>query len=286
MLLALIGGGVMALGSAFFVEYLDKGIKTPDEIAAHLGIPSLGLIPTIPAKSIVAGGWPLLNNGVPANFEEAFRTVRTNILFSFADDGPRSFVITSTSPGEGKTLVASNLAIGFAQTGQRILLIDADLRRARVHEIFNRPQEPGLSNLLVGDARPTETIGKSIVPGLWVLPAGRVPPNPVELLGSPRFKAFLKSLSEQFDAVVIDSPPVMAVSDAAVLAHLASAVVFVVQADRVNRDTAYKAVEQLQRSRAHLVGAILNRVDLQRNGYYYSQYYRSDYNQYYTSANA
>ncbi len=284
MLLALMAGGVMALGSAFFFEYIDKGIKTPDEIVAHLGIPSLGLIPTIPTKSIIAGESPLISNGVPANFAEAFRTVRTNILFSFADEGPRSFVVTSTSPNEGKTLVASNLAIGLAQTGQRVLLIDADMRRARMHEIFKRSQEPGLSNLLVGDTRPTDAIGKSVVPGLWILPSGRVPPNPVELLGSVRFKAFLKSLPEQFDAVIIDSPPVMAVTDATVLAHLASAVVFVVAADRVNRDTAAKAVEQLQRARAHFVGAILNRVDLDRNGYYYSQYYRSDYHQYDTSS--
>jgi capsular exopolysaccharide synthesis family protein len=244
----------------------------------------LGLIPTIPGKSITSGESPLINNGVPANFAEAFRTLRTNILFSFADDGPRSFVITSTSPNEGKTLVASNLAVAFAQTGQRVLLIDADLRRARVHEIFNRSQEPGLSNVLVGDTKPTEAIGKSVVPGLWILPAGRMPPNPVELLGSPRFKSFLASLPEQFDAVVIDSPPVMAVTDAAVLSHMASAVVFVVAADRVSRDTAYKAIERLQHARAHIVGAILNRVDLQRNGYYYSQYYRADYNQYYASS--
>lgn len=278
LLLGLIAGTLFASGLVFFFDYLDSRIKNPDEIRAHLGLAHLGILPDI---QIQDGSYPLLSEGVPANFGEAFRGVRTNIIFSSTDEGARSIVVTSTGPGEGKSMVASNLAVSLAQTGQRVLLIDADLRKPKVHTVFGVPQEPGFSNLLVGGAKASEVVRKSAVPGLWTLSAGRIPPNPAELLGSTRCRDFVHSLRGHFDWVVIDSPPVMAVTDASLIAHYASGVVFVIGAEMTSRHNAKRALDQLQQVNARFVGAVLNRVNLERNSYYYSQYYRREYTEYY-----
>lgn len=273
-----LGGLALAVGLAFFFEYLDNRIKAPDEIRTHLGLPFLGLVPT----NVKGSATPLLNNGTPPTFGEAFRVIRTNVLFSSADDRSRRVLVTSAGPKEGKTVVSSNLAIALAQTGQRVLVIDADMRRPRLHDVFNVKREPGLSNLLVGDAKAGEVIRASN--GLSVLPAGRTPPNPAELLGSKRFNDFLGRLEEHFDWIIIDSPPVLAVTDAAVIAHLVSGVLFVVSADVTNRNNARNAIEQLVSARGHFLGAVLNRVNLHRHGYYYSGYYKREYSEYYTSS--
>jgi polysaccharide biosynthesis transport protein len=278
LLLAVFGGATLAIGLAFFFEYLDNRIKSPDELKQHLGLPFLGMVPALFEKTLDS---PLINNGVPANFLESFRTVRTNLLFSSAAEGSRTIVVTSTGPGEGKTLVATNLAVALAQAGQRVLLIDADMHKPRVHIVFGTPQEPGLSNVLVGNAKASEAVRRPTVPGLWVMPAGMTPPNPAELLGAQRFKNFLASLAEHFDWVVVDTPPVMAVTDSSVVAHLATGVVFVVGSEMTSRHAAQRALEQLGNARATVVGAVLNRVDLKHNGYYYSQYYRREYVEYY-----
>jgi succinoglycan biosynthesis transport protein ExoP len=283
LLLGMLSGTVLALGLTFFFEYLDSRLKTPDEVKAHLGLPALGLVPVLAPQSW-KGKEPLIHVGVPPGFAEAFRTIRTNVLFSSAEEGPRALVITSTGPGEGKTTVASNLAIGFAQAGQRVLLIDADMRRPRVHEVFGRRQEPGLSNVMVGNAKASQSVHKTGVPGLWVMAAGHLPPNPAELLGSQRFRDFVTSLKEHFDLILIDSPPVMAVTDAVIAAHAANGVVFVVGSEMTSRQAARAAVEHLEQGRVHFVGAILNRVDLERNSYYYSNYYRHEYGTYYQRA--
>jgi capsular exopolysaccharide synthesis family protein len=279
---ALIGGSVLACGLVFFFEYMDSRIKTPDEVRVHLRLPHLGLLPAI-SQSKLGQGYPLVNNGVPANFSEAFRAIRTNVLFSSVQEPSRSIVVTSTGPNEGKSMVASNLAISLAQASQRVLLIDADMRKPRSHEIFGCSQEPGLSNLLVGNAKASESVRKSAVPGLWILAAGRVPPNPAELLGSHRFRDFVTSLRDHFDWVIIDSPPVMAVTDAAIVSHQASAVLFVIGAEMTSRHAARRALDQLESAQAKFVGAVLNRVDLEHNAYYYSQYYRREYSNYYAN---
>src|SRR5262249_25897846 len=142
-LVGLLGGTVLACGLVLFFEYMDSRIKTPDEIKAHLGLPHLGLLPALSLNK-KGDEYPLVSNGVPANFSEAFRAIRTNVLFSSAQEGSKSIVITSTGPGEGKSMVAANLAISLAQASQRVLLIDADMRKPRAHNIFSMPQEPGL----------------------------------------------------------------------------------------------------------------------------------------------
>ena len=283
LMLGLMGALMLACGLVFFFEYLDNRIKTPDDIKAHLGLPSLGLLPRLHEKSL-NGAYPLISNGVPANFAEAFRSLRTNVLFSTAQEGSKSVVVTSTGPGEGKSMVVGNMAVGLAQSGQRVLLIDADMRKPKAHEMFGVDQEPGLSNLLVGQSKASEAVRKTSIPGLWILPAGRTPPNPAELVGSVRFRDFLASLKDHFDWVLIDSPPVMAVTDASLIAHHASAVLFVVGAEMTSRHAAARALDQLEQVQARFAGAVLNRVDLERNPFYYSQYYRREYAQYYAKA--
>jgi len=281
--LALVGGSVLAVGLAFFFEYVDSRIKTPEEIRTHLGLVPLGMVPAIEPGSWQGNG-PLISNGVPPGFAEAIRAIRTNVLFSSAAEGARTLVITSTAPGEGKTLIAANLAIGLAQAGQRVLLIDADMRCPRLHDLFKHVQEPGLSNLMVGHAAPSACIRKTSVMGLWLLTSGRLPPNPAELLGSQRFKEFIRSLGEHFDSVIIDSPPALAVTDAAVAAASATGVVFVIGAEMTSRQSAKIAIQQLENGRPRFLGAVLNRVELERNAYYYSGYYKREYVQYYQAA--
>jgi succinoglycan biosynthesis transport protein ExoP len=283
MTFAFVAGLLLAIGLAFGTEYLDNRIKTPQELKAQLGIPFLGMVPTVPADKHPN---PRVDNGVPQNFAEAFKSVRTNVLFSSADEGMRTLVITSAGPGEGKSLVASNLGLALAQAGQRVLLIDADMRRPRVHEIFGGAQEPGLSNVLAGNAKTNEAVRKSGTAGLWLLPAGHIPPNPAELLGSRRYADFIGSLGVHFDWVLIDTPPVMVVADSSIVSNQSSGVLFVVRADHTSRHAVRAAVEQLEAANAHLIGSVLNSVDLMRNPYYYSAYYRKEYSRYYVSAGA
>ena len=282
MTFSFVAGLVLAIGLSFGFEYLDNRIKTPQELKANIGIPFLGMVPTLASDKDRPN--PLLDNGVPQNFAEAMKSVRTNVLFSTADEGMRSLVITSAGPGEGKSLVSSNLAMALAQAGQRVLLIDADMRRPRVHEIFGGQQEPGLSNVLAGNAKTSEAIRKTNTSGLWIMPAGHIPPNPAELLGSRRYTEFIGSLNVHFDWVVLDTPPVMVVADSSIVANQSSGVVFVVRADHTSRHAVRAAVEQLESANAHLLGSVLNGVDLVRNPYYYSAYYRKDYARYYVSA--
>ena len=156
LLLALFGGGLFAVGLTFFFEYLDNRIKSPEEIKDYLGLPFLGLVPKLSDASDADA--PLLHTGVPTLFAEAFRNLRTNVLFSTTEEGGRSLVVTSTGPGEGKTTVASNLAVALAQAGQRVLLVDADMRKPKVHVTFKESQAPGLSNVLVGNAKASEAV--------------------------------------------------------------------------------------------------------------------------------
>jgi succinoglycan biosynthesis transport protein ExoP len=283
LLIALFGGTTLALVLTFFFEYLDDRIKTPEEIKAHLGLSFIGLVPALFEKDLHD---PLMSNAVPANFAEAFRAIRSNVLFSSADEGSKVLVVTSSAPGEGKTLVASNLAVALAQANQRVLIVDADMRKPRVHGVFQQTQEPGLSNVLVGNAKASEAVRNTKVAGLWAMPAGVLPPNPSELLGSKRFKEFVGTLGQHFDWVIIDSPPIMAVTDSSIVAHVATGVVFVIGSDMTSRHTAQRSLEQLQNANAKVIGAILNRVDLKHHAYYYSQYYKKAYADYYHSSNS
>jgi capsular exopolysaccharide synthesis family protein len=212
---------------------------------------------------------------VPSSFAEAFHGLRANVLFSSPDAGPRSIVVTSASPREGKTIIAANLAVGLAQAGHRVILVDADLRQPRMHDLFGVDLEPGLSNLLNGVADAKAAVRTTRIPNLSILTAGAHPPNPAELVGSHRFGELLSFLEKQSDIVVIDTPPVMAVADAAILAHRTSGVLFVVAADTTSRHAAQSALEQLERAKGRFLGAVLNRVDDDGEKYRYASYSRA-----------
>lgn len=281
--LGFVGGAILGLVLAFFFEYLDSRIKTPDAIKRQLGLSYLGMIPVLENQDTPGTATP--NQPVAHRFGEAFRTVRTNVLFSSVDDeGSRSIVVTSTAPGEGKTVVATNLARSLAQAGQRVLLVDADMRRPKAHEQFNMSLEPGLSNVMVGESKVSEAVKKSSVQNLWVLTAGKHPPNPAELLSSRRFRELLASMESHFDWLIFDSPPVMAVTDAAVISHVVTGVIFVVGSEMIAVSAAKTALSQLHAAKAKLIGGILNRVDIERNSYYYADYYRKEYGEYYTES--
>jgi capsular exopolysaccharide synthesis family protein len=280
LIVAALGGFLLACALAFGVEYFDSRIKVPEEIKTHLQLPFLGMIPTF-AGPDHNGEAPLLHPDSPPAFSEAIRAVRTAVLFSTADEGARVVVVTSTGPHEGKTLVSSSLAITLAQAGQRTVVVDADMRRPRMHEALGRSQEPGLSNVLVGEASLADAVRPTSVQNLTFLGAGHVPPNPVELLCSPKYLELVAELKRRFDWVIIDAPPVMPVTDAAVVANTAGGVLFVVGSEMTPRQNAIAAVEQLRGANAKFIGAVLNRVNVQRHSYYYSPYYRKEYGKYY-----
>ena len=283
MLIGLLGGMLMAIGMALLLERWDNRIKLPADVATHLHVPFFGMLPRVPAR-ILKGAPPLINNGVPPAFAEAFRAIRTNVLFSGVNDHARSLVVTSAAAGEGKSTVAANLAIALAKNGKRVLLIDADMRQPTLHTLVTGRREPGLSNVLVGNAKPSAAIVHTKISSLWLLPSGRCPPNPSELLGSKRFEELLKKLTVHFDWVVLDAPPVLPVTDAAVLAQQAGILVFVVNASRTRRQAVQTALDRLDAAGVKVTGVVLNGADLDRHPYCYGHYYASDYSRYVAAA--
>jgi capsular exopolysaccharide synthesis family protein len=224
---------------------------------------------------------PMLNNGVPAFYKEAFRNVRTSLLFASGEDQKHTVLVTSTGPNEGKSVVASNLAIGLAQTGRRVLLIDGDLRRPSLHQMFGVEQAPGLAELASGASRPDDVMRKTSIHDLALIAAGALPDNPAELLSSQRFKAFLTAVAPSFDWVIIDSPPVMAVTDPVLIAHIVEGVIFVVGAERTTGPLALNALEKLHAAHARFVGVVLNQVNLEGDRFFYADHYRQEYQAYY-----
>ncbi|HEY2806745.1 MAG TPA: polysaccharide biosynthesis tyrosine autokinase, partial [Gemmatimonadales bacterium] len=290
VMIGLIIGLFVAILMAFFLEYLDQTIKTSADVERALEVPVLGLIPlepvTINGGGTVAQGRrrmnlplvSLLSPDHPAS--EAYRTLRTNVTFVNAEQSElQCLVVTSPGPGEGKSTTAANLAITLAQQGSKTLLVDADLRRPLVHRAFNLVQEPGLTDVLVGGAQLREAIRPNVVPKLDVLPAGALPPNPSELLGSEAMSRLMEQLRGQYDTIIFDSPPTLAVTDATVLGASADAVILVVRAGETDEVAAQRALQQLRRVQAKIAGTVLNGMQKRRDRYYnYYSYYRSDWN--------
>lgn len=282
LLVALAIGLTLGIALAFGLDYLDDTIKTPEDITRRLNIPFLGLVPAVRGDKL-----PVLSGPVPHDFGEAYRALRTSLVFTSGGDRTRVVVVTSAQPLEGKTTTACNLAIVLALGGSRVLLVDADMRRPGVHRALRVQNTVGLSHLLVGQARVREAIQRTDDPNLYVLTAGRTPPNPSELLASDRMKHLLENLATgPFDWVIIDTPPVLAVTDAVILTPLVSGVVFVLGAEMTRRRLAQRAVEMLSVNKPHVVGAVLNRVNFERHKYYYSRYYGYQYKSYYGHATA
>jgi succinoglycan biosynthesis transport protein ExoP len=283
MILAIFMGLLLGAGVAIIIENLDTTLKTPEDVEAWLKIPTLAMIPHMelftgnPAKEEFLE--LVVHQGTQLPASESYRGLRTTIQFSAARQSPQVLLVTSSLPLEGKTLTSANLATAMAKAEPNVLLVDADMRRPSLHKIFHLSGEPGLSNFLVGELDEIPAV-ETIVPNLFIVPAGKIPPQPSELLGSERMREFLDLAKSRFGRIIIDSPPLMSVTDAAILATQAEGVILVVKAEFIPRRAAMDAKDQLLKVNATLLGVVLNNVQTQRNGYFFNSYYR--YHSYYT----
>lgn len=281
LVIALAVGLFLGLSAAFLLEYLDRTVRTSADVEQGLDLPLLGVVPLEGVRPAEHGRRrvlplvALLDPDDPAS--EAYRSLRTNVTFVNAAAGARSLVITSPGPSEGKSTTAANLAVTMAQQGTRTLLVDADLRRPIVHRAFDLVQDPGLTDVLAGKAQLREAIRPNVAPKLDVLPSGTQPPNPSELLGSDAMRRLLTELRTQYEIVIFDSPPVLAVTDAAVLGAATDAVVVVLRAGETESAAAERALLAVRRVEAKVAGAVLNGVEPGRDRYYHSYYrYRGE----------
>jgi len=265
-----VGGCFLAFAVVFGMERINPRIVDPGDVTSGLGLPLLGVAPQVAKLNEDRA----LLSDLPYPLQEAIRSVRTQLLLSPQTAGiARTFAVTSATPGEGKTLIASNLAMSMALAGRRVLLVDADLRRPKLHKVFNIRRDPGLSNVITGETRPSEALAESTVKGLFILPAGADVEMPADLLDSERIEQLLGAFRQVFDVVVLDCPPVMAVSDASIVASAATSVVFVVGAASTGRQVAHAAIDRLVSVNANVVGAVLNKADMPaRSDYYYPSY--------------
>lgn len=206
---------------------------------------------------------------------EAFRTLRTNLQFSKVGGTLQTLMYTSAGPGEGKSTTAANTAVVMAQSGKRVIIIDCDLRKPVQHKIFNLPKQ-GLTNVLVEDAAIREVLRDTDIPNLRVLTSGPIPPNPSELLGSAQMDQLIKELKNEADFLIFDVPPVIAVTDACVLASKMDGIVMVISAGMIRPEMAKRAKELLLNAKGHILGVVLNRVEIEKEHAYYYYYYGND----------
>ncbi|MBI3405417.1 MAG: polysaccharide biosynthesis tyrosine autokinase, partial [Acidobacteria bacterium] len=290
--ISLMVGVILGCVLALFNEFLDNSVKTPEEVETLVGLPALGIIPSVasvngrtgqralPGPESKASTSDLATMIQPQSVvSEAYRALRTSILLSTSKHPPQVILITSGQPREGKTTTALNLAITLAQRGDRVVLIDSDLRRPRVHRAFQLSNQIGLSSYLAG-ASTVDQIPKAVprIPNLFVITAGPTPPNPAELLSSESVVALFGELRRQFDFVVLDSPPAITVADAMILAAHADGVILVAHGGVTTRDSLRHARKLLAGSNARMLGVVLNNVDMRSADYkYYYSYYYGDY---------
>ncbi|MFL6231253.1 MAG: GumC family protein [Pyrinomonadaceae bacterium] len=284
----------VGVGLAFLLDYLDDTLKTVDDVDRYLHLPSLALIPAsrperarlvgkratpAPAEGDSSTALALISD-VRSPSAEAYRHLRTSLLLSSAGQPPKTILVTSSQPSEGKTTTAVNTAIMLAQTGAQVLIVDCDLRRPRVHANFGVSNARGLTNYLSGE-RDLDALMQPYekLPNLRIMPSGPVPPNPAELLGSTEMRRLLDTLSERFTHIVIDSPPAISFTDASILSTVVDGVMLVVHSGRSSRNIVRRAKQQLVDVGANIFGVVLNNVSLDAPDYYYSGYYSSYYSQ-------
>ncbi|MCD6486999.1 MAG: polysaccharide biosynthesis tyrosine autokinase [Syntrophobacterales bacterium] len=281
IMLAVIVGLFMGIGLAFFLEYFDNTINNPEDLKQITDIPLLGSVIKFDTNHDGDNAGELITHSMPkANVSEAFRTVRTNVFFTSFDTPKKLIGVTSALPKEGKTLVLANLAVSVAQADKKVLIIDADMRRPRMHRVFNQKRTPGLSNIIMSDdlegtiADATQTL--SIPgPGVDVICSGDIPHNPSEMLGSQKMERIIEILSEKYDYIFFDGPPVLSVSDSLVLSKQLDGILFVVSAENTEKNAFKQAMETFQNGT--VLGLILNKVNIARDGYYYRYYYQYYY---------
>ena len=272
---AFIGLG-LGMAFAFFLEYIDTSMKTPEDIK-RIQIPYMGFIPTFQTNNQLE---LIVQEDPKSLISEAYRTVRTGILFSGSKPSPQFIQVTSAGPQEGKTITTANVATVMAQSGSRVLIMDCDMRKPRIHEIFGMPNSRGLSDLLLNGEEGFSFIKETKVPNLDIIACGSIPANPSELLGSKRMQRFLTLLGEKYDRIIMDSPPVLAVTDSIVLSRLVEGIILVVGAGASSKNSVTRAVELLKEVNARICGAVLNNLNVDKERYYYSRYYYYDYGKY------
>ncbi len=283
LLLGMLLGLFLGVGFVFILEEVDKTVKTREDIVRHLQLPIIGVIPKVKfdsyelqdsekAKSI--SSQIVTHDYSPTPVGEAYRALRTNLLFSKSIGTIRSLVIGSAAPGEGKSFTAANLAITLAQQKSKTLLIDADLRRGVLHNSFNCPKKPGLTNYLTGVVSLENVLNDTYIPNLSLITCGSLIPNPSELLGSLKMKKFIEGITQRFDFVIFDTPPLNAATDAVILATFADGVALLVRAGESNREEVKRKLELFRNVQAKIVGVILNcaGVEIAHDGYSYYHY--------------
>jgi len=276
MLLGLIGGVALA----FFLEYLDDTIRTPEDMEKLTNLPVLGVVPRMQRGQLTEGKALALkvHDDVRSTFAEAYRSVRTALQFSTRDGAPKAYIVTSTSKGDGKSTTALSLAINAAQTGRPVLLIDGDMRHPSLHKSLGLDNSRGLSNYLSSDVPALGVVRTTEIPNLFVIPSGPMPPNPVELLSGPKLLSLLGQLGERFSQIIVDAPPVLGLADAIVLGDQVGSVLFVVSSGHTRKQHARAALKRLRQANVHPLGAIMTKLDLRDGMYGYESayyYYRS-----------
>lgn len=276
-------GLLAGFGIALLVEYLDDSLRSPEQVSKLLGAPVMGVVAQISGigKNAQSRDGSLLAVEQPRSpIVEAFRTLRTNIQFAGVDLPVRSLLITSASPTEGKSTISSNLAVVMAQAGLRVVLVDGDLRRPSIHKIFGLTNRFGISDSMLQASTQWDNVAQPTeITNLSIISTGSLPPNPSELLGSQRFRQFLEKLTSTYDMVIVDSPPLLPVTDAAIISRAVDSVLLVIDTGATRAGAVAQSKERLNRVGARVLGVVMNKFTLGRSGYY-SQYYQY-YSQYY-----
>jgi polysaccharide biosynthesis transport protein len=271
--LGLLGGLLLGCLTALGLDYLDDSFKAPEDIERELGLSVIGVVPKPQAGSTLEEEMADARSGM----SEAYRSLRTGLQFSTSEGLPRTLLVTSSKPSEGKTTTTINLARTLANIGLNVLLIDGDLRNASVHKRMAHSNELGLSNYLSGAKSPEDVVQATDTERLVLMTSGPLPPNPAELLSGAKFASLLALAAESFDVVLIDGPPVMGLADAPLLSSMTQATLLVVAANETRRSTVRIALKRLQYARANIIGTLLNKFDVKQTGYGYGYGY-GDYN--------
>lgn len=309
LILALLMGLFGGVGLCFLFEYFDNTVKGPEDVERLSGLASLGVIPYLDPEGMgkkksdtyylgdkysygkenpeKEDAFPrikeieLINHLYPKlSISEDYRTVRTSILLSNSETPPKTITISSALPKEGKTATVVNMAVSFSQLEERVLVVDSDLRKPRLHRIFRARNIGGLTRYLTGMISLKDAIQKTSIENIWLLPSGPIPPNPAELLNSKKMKEMIEEIKKGFDVILFDTPPVLAVIDGVIVSSLADRMVLVINAGKLTQKPFLNAVEELQRSKIKIIGVVFNRLKVRKGNYFYMdsyRYYRSQY---------